>query len=192
MRNILGALAVAVVLGGILFYLQGPAARDSGGADMAPGAASGVDDPDSPAGDPARWRAAFPLEPAPIHEGGDTPGAQAFSAAIEPYRHGDYQKAASALEGVWLDHPDEYRAALYLGVSRLFIDEVPAAIEILRSAQLSPDARVAAEAQWYVLVGIARLREPASGIGEVRAACEQPGPYAERACAALEALTTPR
>lgn len=191
MRNVLGALAVAVVLGGILLYVQGPTTRDSGAASTAPGDASDVNDTGSPVADPARWRAAFPLEPAPIHEGGDSPGAKALMRALEPYRQGDYQTAASDLEGVWIDHPDEHRAALYLGVSRLFIDEVPAAIEILRAAETSPDPRVAAEAQWYGLVGIARLREPASGIAEVREVCERPGPYSARACAALEQLMSP-
>lgn len=189
MRNIFSALALAVALGGMLFYLQGPATRDSPPADRAPDAASDVTDPGSPVADPKRWRAAFPLEPAPAPEGGDSPGARALARALEPYRKGDYQKAASELESVWIDHPDEHRAALYLGVSRLFIDEVPSAIEVLRQAQASPDPRIAAEAEWYVLVGIARLREPASGIAEVREVCKRPGPFSERACAALKQLT---
>jgi hypothetical protein len=185
-RNIIVALVIALSLGGILVYLHGPAARDSGGVRVDPG---DVNEPEGATTDPERWRAAFPLEPAPIHEGGDTPGARALTRALEPYRKGDYQKAASELEGVWIDYPDEHRAALFLGISRLFIDEVSAAIEVLRQAQASPDPQVVAEAQWYVLVGIARLREPASGIAEVREACERPGPYSARACAALEQLT---
>lgn len=190
MRNVLAALALAVVLGGIFAYLQRPATTDLPARPQS-GEAANVSGADVAVADPQRWRAAFPLEPAPVLEGGDGPGAAALARALQPYRKGDYQAAATALDGVWLDHPDEHRAALYLGVSRLFMDEVPNALEILRMAQASPDPRVAAEAQWYVLVGIARLREPASGIAEVREVCEHPGPYSDRACAALKQLTSP-
>ncbi len=190
MRNVLAALALAVVLGGVFVYLQRPTTTDSPAMPES-GEAADVKGADAATADSERWQAAFPLEPAPVLEGGDSPGAAALARALQPYRKGDYQAAASELESVWIDHPDEHRAALYLGVSRLFMDEVPNAIEILRMAQASPDPRVAAEAQWYVLVGIARLREPASGIAEVREVCEREGPYSARACAALKQLTGP-
>ena len=147
MRNVLAALALAVVLGGVFVYLQRPTTTDSPAMPES-GEAADVKGADAAVTDPERWRAAFPLEPAPVHEGGDSPGAVALARALQPYRKGDYPAAASALESVWIDHPDEHRAALYLGVSRLFMDEVPNAIEILRMAQASPDPRVAAEAQW--------------------------------------------
>jgi hypothetical protein len=51
---------------------------------------------------------------------------------------------------------------------------------------------VAAYASWYELVGIARLREPASGVAEVRAVCDRQGPFQLRACSALEQLQEKR
>ncbi len=187
-RNVLLALVVAVGLGGVFLYLQGPPAGDP----ASPAAHAGPSPPEGMTTDPERWRAAFPLEPATIDEGATSPPSQALTRALEPYRKRDFQSAASELEGVWIDNPDEHRAALYLGISRLFIDEVPAAIEVLRQAQASPDPQTAAAAGWYVLVGIARLREPASGIAEVREVCERPGPYSARACHALEELMSRR
>ncbi len=182
MRNILIALAVALGLGAVLLLLQGTPARE-------PAAPLGrVNVPDPVTVDPERWRAAFPLTPAAIHGGGDTAGARALTAALDAYRAGDYQQAASDLEGVWVDHPDEYRAALYLGVSRLYLDEAPSAIEVLRMAQASPVPEVAADAQWYTLVGMARLRDPSMAADEARRLCAGGGPAAERACRAADAV----
>lgn len=148
---------------------------------------------------PDVWREAFPLEPAAVHLTAaeleatpSMPGVTALTQALGPYRAGDYQAAAVALDGVLVDHPDEYRAALYLGVSRLFIDEPQAAIESFRVAEQSTDAAVLADAAWFTLVGIARLREPAQAETDARALCERGGQGSERACRAVDALARAR
>ncbi len=136
--------------------------------------------------DAARWREAFPLTPlAPPVLAGTTPLERQLNTAFEPYRRGDYAAAASALDGVRLDHPDDPVAALYLGISRLFMDEVPNGLEILRSIPGSASAEVMAEAEWYGLVGIARLRDPSAALPEARALCARGGPASTRACAAV-------
>ncbi|MCC7126669.1 MAG: hypothetical protein IT178_17600, partial [Acidobacteria bacterium] len=120
----------------------------------------------------ARWREAFPLTPLPPPVlAGATPLERQLNAAFEPYRRGDYAAAASALDGVRLDHPDDPVAALYLGISRLFMDEVPNGLEILRSIPGSASAEVMAEAEWYGLVGIARLRNPSAALPEAKSLC---------------------
>jgi hypothetical protein len=188
-RRTLVALLVAAGGAGVLLSLQPGPAR----VPDRPAPDARVNPPDPPpVADPERWRAAFPLTKAEIHEGEDTPGARALARALEPYRRGEYQQAASALEGVWLDHPGEHRAALYLGVSRLFLDEVPAAIEVLQMAQASPNPAVTADARWYALVGIARLRDPSDAEAGARALCTAGGPAKDRACRAVEALARPR
>ena len=184
-RNVLVALAVAAGLGGLLFVLQGPSPT----GEATPPAPVETTAPAGVTTDPERWRAAFPLEhPSGLDRVADSPELR---RAVELFDAGRYQEASPALEDLAADPQHGATASLYLGIARLYMDEVPSGIETLRQAeaQAYEQPMVLAAARWYSLVGIARLREPASGIGEVRAACDQPGPYSERACAALEQLT---
>ena len=201
--RIVAGLAIATVLAVVLIVAR-PGVPPTV-ATTAPAPAAAAPEPATPAAPPLPpdvWHDAFPLVPAEIHLTPEelkatpsTPGmaaAAALARALEPYRAGDHQQAAVELEGVLLDHPDEYRAALYLGVSRLFIDEPQAAIEALRQAQQSTAADVLADAEWYILVGIARLREPDQAEGDARALCDRDGPPAGRACQAVEVLARAR
>jgi hypothetical protein len=184
MRHVLVAAVVALVLGAGAIYLQRGERAPTAGL---------VNVPEPNPVDPAPYRDAFPLTPLdapPV--AGETPAARALEQALVPYRKGDYTTAASALDGVLLDHPGESRAALYLGISRLFMDEVPNALEILRPLTSGTPPDVAAEAAWYGLVGIARLRDPSSVETEARALCHSGGPSSQRACAALAAIDTGR
>jgi hypothetical protein len=185
MLRMVAALVVAVVLAGVFVYLQ-PSSTPT--PQPRPPSQGAVNVPDPPPVDSERWRSAFPLEQAEARADGDTPAARELAKALEPYRVGDYQRAASELERVWADHPGEYRAALYLGVSRLFLDEAPSAIEVLSAAQSSPDPAVVAAVQWYSLVGIARLRDPSAAIPGIRDLCRQSAEFSARACKALDVL----
>ena len=69
MRNVLAALALAVVLGGVFVYLQRPTTTDSPAMPES-GEAADVKGADAATADSERWQAAFPLEPAPVLEGG--------------------------------------------------------------------------------------------------------------------------
>jgi len=195
------ALGIAVLLAVALFWLRPASQPPAGGA----AASNAPVEPAEPAAPPVPaevWREAFPLERAEVHmtpaerkATASTPGMAAVAAlnrALQPYRAGDDQKAAVELEGVLLDHPDEYRAALYLGVSRLYIDEPQAAIEVLRQAQQSRDPDVLADADWYILVGIARLRVPDQAESDARSLCARGGPPSVRACRAVEVLANAR
>jgi thioredoxin-like negative regulator of GroEL len=182
---LLGALVVAGAAGALaLALLPAPATTGSAGV---PG--------ETVASDPAVWRALFPLEVPdiqPLVGVVPDPASEALAEAYVPFREGNYQEAATRFEHVWTESPDVHEAALYLGIARLFLDEVPAGIEVLRQAQGSDKPHVAAYASWYELVGIARLREPASGVAEVRAVCDRQGPFQLRACSALEQLQEKR
>jgi hypothetical protein len=171
------------------------ALRLMGGATPTPevGSPSVVNAPDPASVDPARWLAAFPLEPleAPASVG-NTPSARALNTALEPYRKGDYVAAATALDGFLLDHPGDPVATLYLGISRLFMDEPQNALEILRGMPGSASEQMMVESEWYSVVGAARLRDPSAAEGEARTLCERKGPASARACAALERLGTER
>jgi hypothetical protein len=148
-----------------------------------------VNAPDPALVDPAPWLAAFPLEPLEAPGvSGSTAAARALNKALEPYRTGDYAAAATALDGFLLDHPGDPVATLYLGISRLFVGEPQNALEILRALPGSATGAIMAEAEWYSVVGIARLRDPSAAEPEARRLCDGKGPASARACAALERL----
>ena len=185
MKNFAGALIVALALGAAAIVLQP-------GREIARGrpAASGVVNAPAPGPvDPAPYLAAFPLTPleAPA-ETGSAPAGRALDRALVPYRKGDYAAAASALDGVRLDYPDDATAALFLGISRLFIDEPQNALEILRTLPPGAHPATVGHAAWYSLVGIARLRDPSHIEAEAQTLCHSTLPTAARACAALETL----
>jgi hypothetical protein len=152
-----------------------------------------VNAPDPAPVDTARWLAAFPLEPldAPVIVATTIP-ARALNAALDPYRTGDYAAAATALDGFLLDHPGDPVATLYLGISRLFMDEPQNALELLRGMPGSASEQVMAEAEWYSVVGAARLRDPSAAEADARVLCDRKGPASTRACAALERLRKSR
>jgi hypothetical protein len=190
MKNVGVALLIAIVMGAGILYLQ----RDATPA-RAP-VTGAVNVPDARPVDPAPYLAAFPLTPlaAPAITG-TTPAARALDQALGPYRQGDYAAAASAIDGIRLDHPGsdvDSTAALYLGISRLFIDEPQNALEILRTLPPGATAEIAGEAAWYGLVGIARLRDPSGVELEAKTLCESSLPTGPRACAALETLLKSR
>jgi len=189
MKNVGWALVVAVALGAGAIYLT----RGAAPVPSRPAATGAVNAPEPAPADPAPYLAAFPLTPieAPL-VAGTSPGARALNAALEPYRKGDYAAAASALDGVRLDYPDDPLAALYLGISRLFMDEPQNALEILRPLEYGTPPQVSAEAAWYSLVGIARLRDPSAVEGEAKALCAKGGPTSARACTAVELLAKTR
>lgn len=183
MRRVIVALAVAVVIG-VALTLVRPAPTTENAA---------VVNPPDAAVDPAPYLAAFPLTPL---EAPPTTGQadvdRARERALVPYRAGDYHAAASALDGVLLDHPDDARTRVFLGVARLLTDEPQNALELLRGMPGDATPELAGEAAWFTLVGIARLRDPSHVEPEARVLCGSGLPTAARACAALERLAEAR
>jgi hypothetical protein len=76
------------------------------------------------------------------------------------------------------------RVQLYLGIARLFQDEPGNALELLRPLEFNAPPEVAAEAAWYSLVGMARLRDPSGVAEEAAALCRRGWATSSRACAA--------
>jgi hypothetical protein len=188
-QKILLALGVALVLGGGVLYLARPVGRGP----TAPSASGVVNAPDAPPVDPAPYLTAFPLTAPDIPPVAGTSSVdRALEQALAPMRNGDYNTAATALDGLLLDHPGDPRAQLYLGIARLFQDEPQNALELLRPLEFHAPPDVAAEAAWYSLVGIARLRDPSGVEPEAKTLCESSRATAQRACAALDALRRTR
>lgn len=157
------------------------------GASDAPTGAINVPDP-APV-DPAPYLEAFPLTPPVVPQVEmSSPVDRALEQALAPLRAGHYSEAASALDGLLLDHPEEVRAQLYLGIMRLYQDEPQNALELLRPLEFNAPPEVGAEAAWYSLVGIARLRDPSGVMVEAESLCGRNWPTSARACEALSLL----
>jgi hypothetical protein len=188
MRNVLVAIAIAVAVGAGAVYLTGrPSPKPQ------PVNTGVVNAPEAPSVDPAAYLAAFPLAPPDVPSvTGTSPQDRALEKALAPMRRGDYAGAATALDGLLIDHPGEPRAQLYLGIARLFQDEPQNALELLRPLEFNAPPDVAAEAAWYSLVGIARLRDPSHVESEADRVCTSSLPTAPRACRALANLTKAR
>jgi len=185
MRNVALALIVAAALGAGAIYLT----RGTAPGASRPTATGAVNAPDAAPVDPAPYLAAFPLTAPDVPAvTGATADDRALDEALRPMRAGDYAAAATALDGWLADHPGESRAQLYLGIARLFMDEPQNALEILRPLEYGTPPDVAAEAAWYSLVGIARLRDPSSVDVEAKALCARGLSSSARACAAVERL----
>lgn len=188
MKKLVGAFVLALVVGAAAIALRS-------GSNPGPGQVSSgvVNAPDQVPVDPAPYLAAFPLTAPDIPPVAATsPADRALAAALAPMRAGDMPAAATALDGRLLDHPGNPRAQLYLGIARLFQDEPQNALELLRPLEFNAPPDVAAEAAWYSLVGIARLRDPSGIETEAQALCESGRATAARACEALRTLSAGR
>ena len=62
---------------------------------------------------------------------------------------------------------------------------------MLRPLEFNAPPDVAAEAAWYSLVGIARLRDPSGVQAEAQSLCDRGWATSPRACAALGRLAAP-
>lgn len=151
---------------------------------------------------PAAWLAAFPLSKADIHVTPEEalaprgvtaatgePPIDRLAAALEPYRRDDFQAAAATLAELYRAFPAASRTALYLGVSLLHVNRDTDALAPLRSATLSKQPEVAADAHWYLSVALARTGQTQAAASELAPLCRAGGTGAARACAALTALT---
>jgi hypothetical protein len=188
MKKVVVAVVVAIVLGAGAIYVKRGAAPSS-----RPVTTGVVNAPESIPVDPAPYLAAFPLTaPRVPAVTGTDPVDRALDRALTPMRKGDYPAAATALDGLLIDHPGDPRAQLYLGIARLFQDEPQNALELLRPLEFNAPPAIAAEAAWYSLVGIARLRDPSGVEAEAKTLCSSALPTGPRACAALETLSKSR
>ncbi len=172
----------------LLFLLILAPALGCGGSD-APQTMGAINVPDPAPVDPTPYLEAFPLTPPVVPRVDATsPVEHALEQALVPLRAGNYPEAASALDGLLLDHSGEVRAQLYLGIMRLYQDEPQNALELLRPLEFNAPPEVAAEAAWYSLVGIARLRDPSGVMVEAESLCGRNWPTSARACEALSTL----
>jgi len=111
-----------------------------------------------------------------------------LGAALDAYRKDDFAEAARRLEPLTTRYPRAVEAHFYLGVCRLFLQRNPQAVESFREAKGLAERPFARDIGWYLGLAYDRAGQPDLARVQLRALCEEPGEYQERACAALGEL----
>ena len=136
------------------------------------------------------------LPPGALVLRGDTadPYVTALAGALEPFRRGEYQQAASRLEAVRATRPDDPFASFYLGVSYLLTDRPAEATAVLQRARElnGPDAPLQSELTWYLAIALERSDRVDQTVLLLKQLCGSGGSRDAQACAALGALLAPR
>ncbi len=103
---------------------------------------------------------------------------------LNAYRAGDYETAARELDALQPRYPESVEIPFYAGISRLMLNDAPAAVRALETARALNDATFAADVAWYLAVAYERAGEPDRSRPLLRAVCSGSGAHAARACAA--------
>jgi hypothetical protein len=103
---------------------------------------------------------------------------------LNAYRAGDYASAARALEAVQPNYPRSVEIPFYLGVSRLFLNDAPAAVRALESARALNEPSFADDVAWYLAVAYERAGSGTQSRVLLERLCGGSSIYAARACAA--------
>jgi TolA-binding protein len=104
--------------------------------------------------------------------------------AFDAYRAGDYRTAAQQFVRLQTLYPQSVEVALYLGVSRLFLDDPQGAIAVLGAARRVADDAFRADIAWYLAVADERAGDVRSARIELDGLCRGGSAYASRACEA--------
>jgi hypothetical protein len=83
-------------------------------------------------------------------QGPDNPVLLALKPALDAFRAGDYSAADREFTTVANRYPDLVEAALYQGVSRLFLNDLTGATERLQQARSIGDPAFADDVEWYL------------------------------------------
>jgi hypothetical protein len=107
---------------------------------------------------------------------------------LDAYRSGDYATADRDLTSLAMKYPGTIEILFYQGVSRLFLDNLPGALESFTAADAIGDRTFAADVSWYRAVAEQRSGKLADARTRLDRLCRAGGGGAARACAALEQL----
>jgi predicted Zn-dependent protease len=112
--------------------------------------------------------------------------------ALNAFRAGDYDAAARRFDALRAKYSSSVEVPFYLGVSRLFLDDAPAAARSLESARALNDQSFDDDVMWYLAVAYERSGERTRAAALVDGLCRGQSPYASRACAAATTLREAR
>lgn len=107
---------------------------------------------------------------------------------LNAYRDGHYEEAARTLDALRPRYPRSVEIPFYAGVSRLMLNDAPAAVPALESARALNDDTFADDAAWYLAVADQRSGNADRARSLLGALCRGSGAYAARACAAADTI----
>lgn len=114
-----------------------------------------------------------------------------LAPALEAYRAADYSKAAEEFAPLERKHPRGIEVFFYGGVSRLHANQNADAIRLLEQAAALHDPDFADEVSWYLGLSHHRAGDTAAARGQFEKLCAGKGEFAERACEAAKAVSSP-
>jgi tetratricopeptide (TPR) repeat protein len=112
-----------------------------------------------------------------------------LTAALKYYRDDNFPEAEKQLTKVVHAFPDGVEAQLYLGISRLSLQQnAPAIPSLTKAQQLGPEA-FRQDATWYLALAQKRLGNLQQSITELGKLCPGESSYSQRACAGIQELS---
>ena len=118
----------------------------------------------------------------------DSPLAQQFARAMEPYARGDYASAATALEALLAGAPDHEAARFYLAAAREALGELERAEELYRSVAAQGDDYLSEHAAWRLANLLVAREELDDARAELERLAARDGAFARNAAQLLERL----
>jgi hypothetical protein len=188
------AAVAAVVVAVLAWRSQAPPARSSIAADRSERPA--VTGTPAPAQRPREFRLALTKPPvkltaaALLLRGDNNSGRFIDEVAdgLNAYRAGDYEKAARELEALEPRYPKSVEIPFYDGISRLMLNDAPAAVRAFEAAHALNDDTFADDVAWYLAVAYERAGEVDRSRPLLAALCRGSSAWTARACAGADAL----
>jgi hypothetical protein len=112
--------------------------------------------------------------------------------ALEPYRAGNYEQAATSLNALAQKYPRSAEVAFYSGASLLMEGKNSEAADRLKRGAALADGRLAGECRWYLAIAEIRSNDADEAVAPLRDLCDMPGEYQARACAGINELASSR
>jgi TolA-binding protein len=115
--------------------------------------------------------------------------ATELTAALAYYRDDNYAEAAQQLAKVVQAFPDGVEAQLYLGISRLQLQQNAEAIVPLSAAQKLGPELFREDATWFLALAYERTRDTQKALAELQRMCQRESSYSQRACTGIQELS---
>jgi cytochrome c-type biogenesis protein CcmH/NrfG len=114
--------------------------------------------------------------------------AAELTHALALYRDDNYEGAVQELRKTAADFPEGVEGQLYLGISRLKLQQNAEAVAPLRAAQRLGPEQYRDDATWYLALAYERVADQGHAAEELRKLCGQMSAYSARACSGLQEL----
>ena len=111
-----------------------------------------------------------------------------LKAALDLYKKDDFAAAARNLERLDRSYPQKAEVKFYDGISKLFLEDYPAAIRQLEAAKRLAKPPREYEAAWYLAVAEQRAGQSDRAMSELQNLCRTNSQYAMPACEATKTM----